>query len=277
MSTASAQHSTRITPEEVARYAREGWIAPTGPVLPADEFASLRAHFERMLEDLAPGKRPESMDVPHFADPALLHWLLHPAVLDLVEPLIGPDIALFSSHFICKPGGDGKRVPWHEDSSYWRDMFASRDDIQVATVWLAIDESRIDNGAMRVIPGTHGDGFSEYDAVPDPEVSVFSSEIRPHCRDASRAVTIELQPNHASIHHAKLMHGSERNTSSRRRCAYTMRYVSTRCRLRHEYCGEWHGIYLARGRDHAGNRYLDPSQPAPARLLERGSHIRRGH
>ena len=40
-------------------------------------------------------KRPEHMDVPHFYFPELYHWLTHPAVLDVVESLIGPDNALF--------------------------------------------------------------------------------------------------------------------------------------------------------------------------------------
>ena len=57
------------------------------------------------------------MDVPHFKHPELFEWLLADEVLDFVEAFIGPDIALWSSHFISKPPGDGKRVPWHEDSA----------------------------------------------------------------------------------------------------------------------------------------------------------------
>ena len=57
---------------------------------------------------------------------------------DFVERFIGPDIALWSSHFICKPSGDGQRVPWHEDSAYWG---ARLSEHEVLTVWLAIDDS----------------------------------------------------------------------------------------------------------------------------------------
>ena len=68
------------------------------------------------------------------ADRDSLHVLFADEVLDIIEPLIGPDIALFSSHFICKPRGNGKRVPWHEDSFYWRGMM--QQPIEVCTVWL---------------------------------------------------------------------------------------------------------------------------------------------
>jgi ectoine hydroxylase-related dioxygenase (phytanoyl-CoA dioxygenase family) len=185
----------------------------------------------------------------------LFTWLLDDAVLDLVEPLLGPDIALFSSHFICKPAGDGKRVPWHEDSAYWGDMLVP---MQVVTVWLAIDPADTENGCMRIIPGTHVNGYSRYEPVTQPEVNVFGTEIISSDRDASRAVDLVLPANHCSLHDGKLMHGSNKNASSRRRCGYTMRYMSTRSLL-HPRCAAVHKIYLARGRDHAGNTYGDPS------------------
>jgi hypothetical protein len=71
----------------------------------------LHRHFDEALQNLGPDERPEAMNVPHFMDTALFEWLFDDAVLDLVEPISGPDIALFSSHFICKPQGNGKRVP----------------------------------------------------------------------------------------------------------------------------------------------------------------------
>jgi hypothetical protein len=59
------------------------------------------------------------------------------------------------------------------------------------------------------------------------------------------------------------MHASDANTSDLRRCGYTMRYMSTSVKLNEEYCGAFHQIYLARGRDLAGNRYADPTKSYP--------------
>lgn len=276
MSIAATASQPRLTPAQVERYRREGYLVYQQQVFIAPKFAALRAHFESLLAGLPEGERPEHMDVPHFVDPTLFTWLLDDEVLDLVEPLIGPDIALFSSHFLCKPAGDGKRVPWHEDSAYWRDQF---DAMEVVTVWLAIDPSDAGNSAMRVIPGTHmgKGGYSEYAAVPDPDRSVFGNEIEPHQFDVRRAVTCELAAGQASLHHAKLMHGSAANISARRRCGYTMRYISTRSRFNHERFGAGHHLYLARGRDHAGNVYGDPTRPASGLMTERVRLFRKGH
>jgi hypothetical protein len=253
----------------VARYRREGFLVLDGPVLPADEFDALAAHFEKMLSALPSGRRPEAMDAPHFSDPALFRWLFAPAVLDLVCPILGPDLALFSSHFVCKPAGTGQRVPWHEDSAYWKGQL---DPMEVVTVWLAIDPSLRENGCMRVIPGTHRHGYSEYAPVADPQRSTFAEEIRDPRRFEEHAVALELAPNHASLHDARLVHGSEANRGTLRRCGYTMRYVSTRTRFdrpRHP----WHQMYLARGVDHAGNDYGDPTRGYPDLVRERASAL----
>ena len=87
-----------------------------------------------------------------------------------------------------------------------------------------------------------------------------------------RAVAVELQPNQASLHDGRIIHGSEANHSALRRCGYTMRYVSTRSRFdrrRHP----WHQMYLARGTDHAGNEYGDPHRAYPDIVKERASAL----
>ena len=276
MPATSTKTAPRLTSTQVEHYRREGYLSFHQQVFSPEKQRGLSAHFEYLVNNLPDGMRPEQMDVPHFADPKLFEWLLDDQVLDLVEPLIGPDIALFSSHFLCKPAGDGKRVPWHEDSAYWRDMF---DQMEVVTVWLAIDDSDAGNSAMQVIPGTHlgKGGYSAYDDVLDPQAAVFNTEIKPNLFDAKRAVTLDLRAGEASLHHAKLMHGSKANTSSRRRCGYTMRYISTRSRFNHEKYGAGHHIYLARGRDHAGNVYGDPSKPSPEIMESRPGLFRKGH
>ena len=262
----------RLCPADVERYRREGYLVYGEPVFSEGKFAGLREHFEGRLGRLPADERPENMDVPHFTDPALFEWLFADEVLDLVEPIIGPDIVLFSSHFICKPRGNGKRVPWHEDSYYWKGML---EPMEVCTVWLAIDPSTRENGCMKVIPrALHG--YSEYEPV-DPAANVFATEIKRAKVDEGRAVSIELRPNECSLHDGRLMHGSDANTSEMRRCGYTMRYMPASVKVNEERCGAWHQVYLARGKDRAGNRYADPGKAYPHLARFREESGRRGH
>jgi len=250
----SEKSTLRLTAGQVEGYRREGFIVYDDPVFPQQKFDALKAHFEEELALLPSDVRPESMDVPHFSDTKLFEWLMSDEVLDLVEPIIGPDIALFSSHFICKPKGNGKRAPWHEDSFYWSHMLSP---MEVVTVWLAIDRSTRENGAMLVIPRTL-EGTSEHEEV-DPLQNVLPWQVKRKPIDDGKAVTIELETNHASLHDGRLLHGSPPNTSDQRRCGYTMRYMPTSVKLSEESYGV-HNIYLCRGKDKAGNRYGDPNK-----------------
>ena len=251
----------RLTTQQVQTYQRDGVLLYRQPVFSPQRFKALKDHFDQKLDAWSAqsgGRSPEHMDVPHFTDPKLFDWLLADEVLDLVEPLIGPDIVLWSSHFICKPPGVGKRVPWHEDSAYWKGRL---DPMEVVTVWLAIDPSGPDNGCMRVIPGTHTHGYSEYDPVADKEHNVFGTEVKPGQFDESTAIDCVLDENECSLHHAKAIHGSNANTSGRRRCGYTMRYMPATVKFiddAHQQKG--FAVYLARGRDRVGNRYGDPTR-----------------
>lgn len=269
--------SGRLSNEEVEFFQRQGYLVLSRPVFPQAKFDALKDHFEEKLETWTQeggGQSPEHMDVPHFTDTRLFAWLFADEVLDLAEPLVGPDIALWSSHFISKPPGVGKRVPWHEDSAYWGRVL---DPMEVVTLWLAIDPSTPENGCLRVIPGSHRSGDSGYRPVSDPEASVFATEIRPGQLDESQAVDIVLRPNECSIHHARLIHGSNPNRSATRRCGYTMRYVPTTSRFRPETYAKAFQIYLARGRDQASNRYGDPTEVNEAWVAPTTQERRRVH
>jgi hypothetical protein len=266
--------SPRLSAAEVAAFDREGYFLFQRPVLAPAKFAALKAHFENMLGDWLADPRmlsPEHMDVPHFFSPKLFDWIFDDDVLDLVEPILGPDIALFSSHFICKPAAIGKRVPWHEDSAYWRGRL---DPMQVVTVWLAIDPSTPDNGCMQVVPRTHRNGYSDYETVSG---AVFKTEIKMGQFDPAQAVDCVLQPNEASLHDGRTIHGSSANTGTMRRCGFTMRFVSTRTRLTDHPGNADFPLYLARGRDHAGNRYGDASKPNASWLEAHKDGIPAGH
>jgi len=250
--------SRGLSPEQVAAYHNDGYTVGEGLFSPKD-FADLKEHFER--------KFAEDMDVPHFTDTELFRWLMDPGVLDVVESLIGPDIALFTSHFFCKPAGDGKSVPWHTDGYFWREMIEPAG--QAMTIWLAIDPSTLENGCMKVIPGSHRIGEGRYRRVSD-DTSVFDEELDQDQIDTSQAVPVQLQPNQFSIHSGALIHSSEVNRSNLRRCGFTMRYISTRVRFNHEGVGHKHQIFLARGQDRAGNVYADPTRPHPELVDARG-------
>jgi chlorinating enzyme len=242
------------SPEQVAHYQEHGYVK-LGRIFTLPELEELRRHVDEMIAALPEGKRPEELDVPHFTDPWLFRYLTHPRVLDVIEDFIGPDIVLWSSHFIAKPGGDGRAVPWHTDGAYWGDRLQP---MEVITLWLAVDASTRENGCMRVVPGSHRavrQALDQYDPV-DSRTNVFGARLREEFVDEQRAVDLTLEPGECHLHDAWTVHGSAPNTSPHRRCGYTMRYMPAH--VVHTQRGgglpQSHRIYLVRGRDRTGGR-----------------------
>jgi hypothetical protein len=273
----TAMSNQILSTQAVEHYQREGYWIHDQAVLQQSQFDALKNTFEGILdESMRDDVRPEAIDVPHFLYPELLKYALSDEVLRLMQPLLGDDIGLFSTHFICKPSGNGKRVPWHEDSAYWRGKI---DPMSVATVWLAIDPSHKENGCMKVIPRTHNTGragFSDYEGV-DTAMNVFDSEILKTQRADELAKYIELEPNQCSLHDARIMHGSDANTSNLRRCGWTMRFFPLTSKYAFEKFGDTHHVYHARGMDRAGNVFADPTKAYPELVTYRRQHIKNSH
>jgi hypothetical protein len=248
------------TPEQVEFYRTQGYLK-FGRIFTQSEMEILARHVDEMIAALPEGKRPESMDVPHFQDPWLFRYLADPRVLDVIEDFIGPDIVLWSSHFIAKPQGDGLAVPWHTDGAYWNKRLNPMD---VITLWLAVDESCVENGCMRVIPGSHRTYKAHIDAYQavDHQRNVFGSRIPPELIDESQAVDLELKVGECHFHDAWTIHGSNPNHSTMRRCGYTMRYMPAHVVLTREGWNKAHRIYLLRGQDRTGGK--NEYSPVPA-------------
>lgn len=237
-----------VSPSDVQFYKDNGYFLYKKPLFSPEKFQELTAIFEEQLAQKG-AKLSDELDTPHFRDRRLLDFLMADEVLDLVEPFIGPNIGLWSSHFISKDPYTGRATPWHEDSAYWNGKLSGFD--RIITVWLAIDRSNRENGCMRVIPGTHNNGFSEYEDVSTSN-NTFSTQIAGV--DEDKAVYFELEPNECSLHDSRIIHGAIANTSPYRRCGYTMRYFSTELQVIPEKT-QGHLLWLARGVDRAGNRF----------------------
>ena len=145
-------------------------------------------------------------------------------LLDIAEQFIGPNIALFAAHYIAKSPLKGRAVQWHQDGSYW-----PLEPMEVTTLWVAGTDSKVDNGCMRVLPGTQNDKLLKRRDLIDLDTSnyVLGVGIHPNQIDESDAVDIELEAGDVSIHNPHIIHGSNANTSDRWRVGLTLRYIPT--------------------------------------------------
>ena len=141
---------------------------------------------------------------PRFTDycPTLLHYDLSfldfardPQILDMVEQIIGPDIILWNMSFFAKPAKKGRKTPWHQDGEYW-----AISPLATCTVWIAVDDSTVENGCLRVIPGSHRDQtLHPHTSNHSPDLTL-SEELNASEFDENDAVNLILERGQVSMH-----------------------------------------------------------------------------
>ncbi len=194
-------------------------------VLDAQLIEEAGRHVE-WLQEKNPDLRPEQLGHTLVSnDPFWIRLISDERLLDIAEQFIGPDIALFASHYISKPAFDGQPVLWHQDGSYW-----PLEPMEVVTLWLAVDDSLPENGCMRVIPGTQNETLQKMSPRSDV-ANVLGSGIDESLVDEFKAIDFVLKAGGVSVHHPNLIHGSNANNSPLRRCGLTIRYIPTTTRI----------------------------------------------
>lgn len=193
--------------------------------------------------------RPEHLHHPLMRDDAFwVRLVTDPRLLDIAEFFLGPDIACFTAHYICKPPLSGQAVLWHQDGAYWK-----LSPMEAATLWLAVDESTTENGCLRMIPGSHKLPLQKIVLRSDLP-NMLNSSIGAEYVDSTEVVDIELQPGDVSVHHPNIIHGSEPNRSAKRRCGLDLGFMRTSTSISNE--GLYLNPILARGEPVSGvNRY----------------------
>jgi ectoine hydroxylase-related dioxygenase (phytanoyl-CoA dioxygenase family) len=216
----TAGHLQQLTAGQVEAFNRDGYL--TGiRVFDDEEIGEIRSFFDELLaRTIAAGENSYSISTAHLRHGRVYDLLTNPRIVSYVKDLLGENLIAWGSHFFCKMPGDGKRVSWHQDASYWP-LTPSK----AVTVWLAIDDATVENACMRFIPGSHWFGHLTYTLTENDDTNVLNQTVA-GVEQLSAPVDNELRAGEMSIHSDLLVHGSEANASERRRCGLTLRYCA---------------------------------------------------
>ncbi len=213
-----------LSTSQIEHYNTRGFIAPLDVYSPT-EIADIRGYFDQLLERVvAEGGNSYSISSAHLKYGPVYDILTNPRIVEYISDLFGENVIAWGSHFFCKMPHDGKTVAWHQDASYW-----PLSPSKAATVWLAIDDADIENACMKFIAGSHHFGHMTYRESDSAEHNVLNQSID-NAEQYGEVVYDQLRAGQVSIHSDLLLHGSEANDSSRRRCGLTLRYCAASVR-----------------------------------------------
>jgi non-heme Fe2+,alpha-ketoglutarate-dependent halogenase len=246
-----------LSEEAVEIYQRDGILFPI-PVLETEETTQFRSAYEGFCKRL--GSRPNAAQSRNLH---LFHrWAYdlatHPRILDAVESIIGGNILIHHASLFCKYPHDGAFVSWHQDGFY-----LNLSEPSLVSAWIALSDSTLENGCMRVVRGSHRSGRVQHRNSAISKKNLLPSGLEVACEvDERDATNVVLRSGEMSLHHVNLVHGSNPNHSSDPRLGFAVRYVSPTVRQ----CVTKVPTVLARGEDNGG--YFESLDEAPCFTFE---------
>ncbi len=216
-----------IARDDLDHYRESGFIRPQ-PLLTAGEAVRCREACEASCVEA--GRKPSRRQQDNRVKPYLLFpWaaalVRHPALLDMVEALIGPDILVFHTTVWIKEGGSESFVPWHQDGTYF-----GLEPLEQVTAWVALTESTREMGCLRFLPGSHREGQVQHRDHDDEALMLSRGQTVRRDVDEDSAVYLEFAPGEVSFHHTMTMHSSGPNRSARRRIGIGISYIPAHVR-----------------------------------------------
>jgi ectoine hydroxylase-related dioxygenase (phytanoyl-CoA dioxygenase family) len=231
--------------EALSHYSRYGYAVVRG-VFSHDEAVDLAAAFDRhWAEGMAHtssfrhgnllyrlgidpklGKVVRLVQWPSYADTALERVRRDPRMFEILEPLLGRDIKQIINQLHWKPpGAASANFAFHQDARFRRPPGAYRNlTTSYVQTGIAVDRHSPANGAMLVVPGSHGLGEL---VIRGPERILDGSPETAALEAAGLdcPTVVELEPGDVALWNVYLVHGSGPNVTSGDRRFYLNGYV----------------------------------------------------
>ena len=240
-----------LSDKQVDHYHEKGYVVPDFR-LPRETLESIRDDHSRLVRRL-----PQFSDYCGALlvyDMSFLNYARNNHILDMVEQLIGPNFALWNSSLFAKPAHVGSKTPWHQDGEYWPIR-----PLATCSVWIAVDESTVENGCLKFVPGSHRARRLYAHHTNASSGLSLPLELDSDQFDEAEAVNIELEAGQISLHDVFLIHSSEPNRSDLPRRGLTLRYMPTSSVYRRDISkgltakfDQARSLFLMRGRDVSG-------------------------
>lgn len=253
-----------LNQSQIDQYHESGYLIPDFQ-LDKSTLDDVKSAHSQLIE-----RHPQYVDycpaiLPH--DPSFVRFACNDDILGMVEQIIGQDIALWNSSFFAKPARVGSATPWHQDGEYW-----PMRPLATCTVWIAVDESTLENGCLRVIPGSHKERRVRKHVTNDAPGLALHQELPPSEIHQDEAQDLILKAGQISLHDVFLVHGSEPNRSANSRRGMTLRFMPTSSHYDRDIelrlskdpghvFERRHPLFLMRGIDQCGRNEFENETP----------------
>jgi ectoine hydroxylase-related dioxygenase (phytanoyl-CoA dioxygenase family) len=170
------------------------------------------------------GRRVQQIAEPHELGGEWLALARHPAILDRVEDLLGPNLQLYYSMGMLKAPREGFAAPWHQDFAFF-----PHGRTEILACMVAIDDATPENGCLRVVPGSHRMGILNH--YKDGKFTgIYQGDTAAFDAPGGHAL-LPVRAGGLLLWHVMTLHGSAPNRSEHPRRAVVLEYKNPEARL----------------------------------------------
>lgn len=150
--------------------------------------------------------------------PDLRRMLFSATMAEICRATIGDTAYFFFDQYVVKGPEGGLPFSWHQDSGYVAAYGGPPDHAPYLTCWCPLDDATIENGTVRVVPGSHLRG------IVDHERHAGSNDLVAQV-DESESIAIEVPAGSIVAFSSRTLHATGANRTDRARRVYLAQYT----------------------------------------------------
>jgi ectoine hydroxylase-related dioxygenase (phytanoyl-CoA dioxygenase family) len=219
-----------LTRDQLLRYARDGFLDVTEPLISRDEVRVARERVDRLFDrwsSLPRRLKGGNADSPPLIariyrvtaiDQGIAHSQLMRTCREIASAIMGVRKVWcrFDSAIYKYPGAGP--VSWHQDIA----LSMTRMRPHSVHFWIPLNDHALDSGCMAYVPGSHQSGMAEHRLVEGSEG--FKKVADPP--DDADVISVPLSVGNLSLHSPMTMHRSDPNRGTDIRKALTLEFSS---------------------------------------------------
>jgi hypothetical protein len=230
-----------IGKSEIQAYIDDGYLVVHDLLLP-DEVEELKGEIVAVARGKYPAENCQPLPAetpdeevlgrilaihhPHLISPVIVRYAKHPRICGVLSQITGAHLpgwdgsvkCMQTMLFVKPPGFQGQA--WHQD-----ELYIQTRDRSLTGAWIALDDASEENGCLRVIPGSHRNGYlwpqrehgmdGEYDESPGS-----------YGFDETPAINVEVRAGSVIFFSGYILHSSLKNRGREFRRALVNHYMN---------------------------------------------------
>ena len=252
-----------LSPEQIKKYQDKGYLAPI-EALTKDEANEVKEEIGFIEKKWPNELKGLGRNYVHLISPIFDKIVHNSKILDAVEDIIGKNILVGGTTLFIKDPDKKGFVSFHQDAKY-----IGFEPNNWVTAWLAITDSNEENGCMRMYSGTHKKDLKVHnEKFNDGNLLTRGQTVENVPIEQTEPVI--LKAGQMSLHHPKIVHGSDINRSNKRRIGFVIQsYIGTNVE---QVIGK---VYVQQARGEDAFNYHNHVERPTSTMKEKNINIRK--